>query len=1185
MKLNKRISALLIIIAIFINIDNIPAMAAQNGKIIYINSVQDLVKLDKSCSLDTYSQGKIVYLKRDLDVSNSKFAAIPTFGGIFNGGGHTISGLKITKAGSVQGIFRYIQNNGKVINLNVSGTIQPSGSKQELGGIAGINYGEILNCSFSGSIVGSESVGGIAGVNERAGSIKGCRSSASITADRYTGGITGRNFGSVFYSTNKGKINAVYTQKRTPNTTVDSKNSNSDILPKLGVGTDASKNQTSETDTGDLLNEPGSYMDAGGIAGHSSGIIQYCKNSGEIGYPHVGYNVGGIAGRQNGYLTNSSNQGEIHGRKNIGGIVGQMEPNLSLQYSEDTFQKIGGHLQKISGLFDNLLDDVHGSSNSISNQITDTMGDIDSALETTNTLAHQTTDLISEGSESINNSSERITNSLAKSEQVFEQLENAADNMSVAAKNTADGFKGLQESSSEAGEAMLDLSDAFGKFENGADKLQDALDRVTEALDKLIVAPNEEEKEAALKDLQNVLASARSAAEEMNSALQNAAAALQKIREEDPKAYDELNEALANLSSGTTKLITAFSQISADLSAVIGNSLPSIDLDGFASGMASALESFNEAVDNVTEGFEKISDAFNEMYKASNDLGEGLGSFKDASNKLSSALADLSDASAKMEQIISELTEEPIIQLPVLDKSYSDHLDQLFDSLSEITSGIETINKLAAGAGKAVTNDLKAITAEMNNIGEELASSGEQKDDTNLFEDVSDEELANAKEGKVAFSENTGVVSGDVSAGGIAGSMSIFYEFDRENDILNPQTTGTKSLNFAYKTRAVIYQSHNRGNVTTKKNCAGGIAGEADLGTIYGCQNYGNIKSTDGNYAGGIAGSSLSTIRLSYALSDISGKSYVGGIAGSGENIENCYAFVRINSDGEHLGSIAGAGDGNITNNYFVGNQWNGIDGISYNGKVVPQEYGNFIMAKDMPTEFKNLKLRFLVDGKEIAVIPFHYGEAISTKMLPEIKPKSGYSAKWPDYDYSHLTFNETFQAKYDPLVAAIASKQTRGKPARPILLAESSFEKGAVINLSKVEMKNKMISTNDQSILESWKVAVNGLHNGNAKEIKFRYLAPETSGRIHIWVKKNSGWTEEAYKVDGSYLVFMMEPQSVFAVTMQPNIFLEYLAAWIVLTSLLIFMASLFLLYRRGKLISVQTYFKKLFGKIGKSP
>ncbi len=468
----------------------------------------------------------------------------------------------------------------------------------------------------------------------------------------------------------------------------------------------------------------------------------------------------------------------------------------------------------------------------------------------------------------------------------------------------------------------------------------------------------------------------------------------------------------------------------------------------------------------------------------------------------------------------------------------------------------------------------------MNQLGKELASPNEQTDNASLLEDVSDEELTNAKEGKVAFSENTGVVNGDVSAGGIAGSMSCVFRIYQEDDILNPQTTGTKSLNFAYKAKAIIYQSYNKGDISTQKNCVGGIVGEADLGTVYGCQNYGDIKSDDGDYAGGIAGSSLSTVRLSYALSEISGKNYVGGIAGSGENIENCYAFVRIDSGGEHLGSIAGAGDGKVTDNYFVGNQWNGIDGISYAGKAVPQAYSDFVAAKGIPTEFTNLKLRFLADGKEIAVIPFQYGKALSTEMLPKITPKTGYSAKWPDIDFNHLTFNETLKAEYDQLITAIASKQTRGKPARPILLAESSFEKGSSITLSKTDTKSQTLSVKGQNDLESWTVKVNGLYDGNTKEIKYRYLVPETSGKIHIWIKTVSGWKEAAYQTDGSYLTFTMEPQAVFAVTMQPNIFLNYLAIWIVLAGLLICVAVLFVSYRRGKLTPVQAYFRRLFKK-----
>jgi cytochrome oxidase assembly protein ShyY1 len=115
--------------------------------------------------------------------------------------------------------------------------------------------------------------------------------------------------------------------------------------------------------------------------------------------------------------------------------------------------------------------------------------------------------------------------------------------------------------------------------------------------------------------------------------------------------------------------------------------------------------------------------------------------------------------------------------------------------------------------------------------------------------------------------------------------------------------------------------------------------------------------------------------------------------------------------------------------------------------------------------------------------------------------------------------------------------------------------------------------------------VTVNGLYDSNVKEIKYRYLVPETKGTIHIWVKKDSGWSEIAYKVDGSYLIFTNEPQAVFAITMQPNIFLKYLTVWIILASFIIFMMVLFLLYRKGKLTFVQAYFVKIFKKIGKRP
>ena len=80
------------------------ATAAEEAQeIIYIRSIDDLRALSKNCTLDTWSRDKTVILERDLNLEGIEFTPIPTFGGLFLGGSHTISGLRITAAGSSMG--------------------------------------------------------------------------------------------------------------------------------------------------------------------------------------------------------------------------------------------------------------------------------------------------------------------------------------------------------------------------------------------------------------------------------------------------------------------------------------------------------------------------------------------------------------------------------------------------------------------------------------------------------------------------------------------------------------------------------------------------------------------------------------------------------------------------------------------------------------------------------------------------------------------------------------------------------------------------------------------------------------------------------------------------------------------------------------------------------------------------
>lgn len=135
--------------------------------------------------MDSWSQGKTVYLEADIDLTGVDFTSIPTFGGTFQGQGHTISGLSLTGSGNVRGLFRYIQPTGKIYDLAVEGTVDPSGRQNTLGGLAGDNQGLLSGCTFTGTVAGRDSVGGLVGINQAQGQIVGCAFSGTLSGEHY----------------------------------------------------------------------------------------------------------------------------------------------------------------------------------------------------------------------------------------------------------------------------------------------------------------------------------------------------------------------------------------------------------------------------------------------------------------------------------------------------------------------------------------------------------------------------------------------------------------------------------------------------------------------------------------------------------------------------------------------------------------------------------------------------------------------------------------------------------------------------------------------------------------------------------------------------------------------------------------------------------------------------------------
>lgn len=310
---------------------------------ITITSLSEFLEFADSCQLDSFSQDLVVLLDTDLDLTGSEFAGIPIFSGTFLGNHHTISGLSLTADGSQQGLFRYLSDTAHVQDLTVTGALAPEGSQASVGGIAGSNAGTIENCTFKGSISGGDRVGGVAGTNRVSGVIDGCHMYGSVQGMHFVGGIAGENSGVIRSSNNSALINTESTENQL---------SLSHVTIGTITGTESARTVT----------------DIGGIAGTSGGVIRQCINYGPVGYPHMGYNLGGIAGSQKGYITECTNYADICGRKEVGGIVGQMEPVSKVEYSQDTLQILQGQLANTSAMIHQASIDTRNSVDSIQQQ-------------------------------------------------------------------------------------------------------------------------------------------------------------------------------------------------------------------------------------------------------------------------------------------------------------------------------------------------------------------------------------------------------------------------------------------------------------------------------------------------------------------------------------------------------------------------------------------------------------------------------------------------------------------------------------------------------------------------------------------------------------------------------------------------------------------------------------------------
>lgn len=744
---------------------------------IYISTADELLRFSDECSLDSWSVGKIVEITADISLEGRSFEPIPTFAGILNGNGHTISGFEISKGSTPTGFISRLQSGGLVRDLKVIGTVSSSGSGEGVGGVVGSNAGTLINCSFNGIIKGGTSVGGVVGENLASGELYDCTASGNVTGESKTGGIVGNNSGIITNCRNFAGINTA---------SVDRSLSLSDLNISLDITRLSDFN---------LLGTMNVASDTGGVAGYSSGMIMGCRNDGTVGYPHIGYNVGGIVGRSGGFVSGCENTGTINGRKDIGGIVGQSEPYVTLDLSEDNLSKLQRQLDELSGLAADTVNDAGDGSDKLTDRLSSMNDYMTSATGSVKKLGGQVIDTADSALSEIN----RLSNVAAD---VVTRVNNMTGTVEELSLGITEGLEKLSASIDELAEASAIGSDALGELSKASDSAAKSLEsgrkhasQVVDGFDELRASLTIKDKDGIRKAFDKIgegFDELSSLSDDLESALNSLKYVLQ-----DHGWTDDAVSDISSLGSEIEAIGIELNRISKE----IGNISDSITVDSeklnsavelldsafdsFATAskeLSDAMNSAHDAVSKLTEGIktmlgglevgdeEKVDAAFNEIKSALEVLKNSFDTIKNSAGRvlaelaginfldidgLEGALEDLRNSAEaakgsvgniiEMVKVVSEnvtiVKPDPVEGFKLISEGFDDmkaSIASLIAASKEIPNGINSLNKGLSELRDAIAvKDIDAVRTSLDNINDSFgAISREIRDIGRTIEDL-----------------------------------------------------------------------------------------------------------------------------------------------------------------------------------------------------------------------------------------------------------------------------------------------------------------------------------------------------------------------------------------------------------------------------------------------------------------
>ncbi|RNB85850.1 hypothetical protein EDM56_17780 [Brevibacillus fluminis] len=273
----------------------------------------------------------------NIDLSGSNWVPIGTYGnpfnGHFDGNHHKITGLTIKTAGQGGsdgfGLFGTLGNNGKLENFLLENVDVEVTNGQNVGGLVGINQGEVSNSQIAGSVKGAGFVGGLVGLLV-GGQVSDGASQATVDGGDGIGGLVG----SVINHTNQPSY-------------VKNSHSSGTITGQMFVGgllgkTFTTREGTEITNSYSTASVTGSTMVGGLLGANAAGTISQSFASGTVA---GNFYVGGLLGTNEGNsdVSDSFATGEVKGVTDAhvhGGLVGKNSASINTSFAEVTMQPV-----------------------------------------------------------------------------------------------------------------------------------------------------------------------------------------------------------------------------------------------------------------------------------------------------------------------------------------------------------------------------------------------------------------------------------------------------------------------------------------------------------------------------------------------------------------------------------------------------------------------------------------------------------------------------------------------------------------------------------------------------------------------------------------------------------------------------------------------------------------------------